>query len=63
MLIVTKNNLFLGLDGIKKLTEFYSRNIKQELATKKYQEFFLMLEEFLYTRELPQHKLTFNFVR
>jgi hypothetical protein len=63
MLIVTKNNLFIGLDGMKKLTEFYGRNFKHELSTKKYQEVFVMLEEFLYTRELPPHKLTFNFTK
>lgn len=36
MLIVTRNNLFLGYDGLKKVTEFYGRHARFELPTKKY---------------------------
>lgn len=35
MLIIDKNYLFLGYDGLKKVTEFFTKNSKLELATKK----------------------------
>jgi hypothetical protein len=36
MVIVETNNMFLGYEGLKKVTDFYTKNIKLELNTKKY---------------------------
>ncbi|CAD8052016.1 unnamed protein product [Paramecium sonneborni] len=60
LVIVQRNELFLGYEAIKKLSEFYATNYKQEITTKKYQEMLLLLEEFLYTKEFLPQKLQFN---
>ena len=38
MIIVGKNNLFLGYEGLKKVTDFFNKNSKLELVSKKYLE-------------------------
>ncbi|CAD8048683.1 unnamed protein product [Paramecium sonneborni] len=60
LVIVQRNELFLGYEAIKKLAEFYANNYKQEITTRKYQEMLLILEEFLYTKEFLPQKLQFN---
>ena len=41
MIIVGKNNLFLGYEGLKKVTDFFNKNSKLELVSKKYLEVFI----------------------
>ncbi|CAD8049797.1 unnamed protein product [Paramecium primaurelia] len=60
LVIVQRNELFLGYEAIKKLAEFYATYYKQEITTRKYQEMLLLLEEFLYTKEFLPQKLQFN---
>lgn len=43
MIIVDKNNMFLGYEGLKKVTDFFAKNSKLELFTKKYLEVIISL--------------------
>lgn len=61
-IFVTKQDLSLAFDAVKKITEFINSNVKifagstgparLEIISKKLVEFMSVMEEFLYTREI-----------
>ncbi|KAM3137836.1 hypothetical protein pb186bvf_010079 [Paramecium bursaria] len=63
IVIVNQKNLFLGYESTKKLSEFFSKNYKLDITTRKYQEMLLLLDEFIYTKELIVQRLQFNLLK